>query len=318
MRVCGFLSLTSYFLFINMPTVFSREKFHFYNNGAKIAIVDAHHDGKMDPHSHAFYEMVYVQSGFTLHSCSGEVRMLSTGDWFFVRPGEEHSYINAHGFNIYNCIFLEEILGADLAALRKLPGLDYLLTTSWMPDPTSTDPVTFERILHVDVAERRGVESALERIQTECTSRQPGWELSAKATLLTLLIRYSRLYAAQSGKQKHAASDYYMYIYKILQYVGDHYSEDLTMADLSKVTGLSVDYMARRFKAVMNMSPSEYIRRFRVAKAMELLSDKSLSIAQIAQKTGFSDISLFSRVFKSTVGIPPVSYRKNLAVDRDG
>lgn len=241
--------------------------------------------------------------------------MLSTGDWFFVRPGEEHSYINAHGFNIYNCIFLEEILGTDLAALRKLPGLDYLLSTSWMPDPTSTDPVTFERVLHVDMAERHSVESALERIKAECENRQPGWELSAKATLLTLLIRYSRLYEAQKGKKNHATSDYYMYIYKILQYVNDHYSEDLTMADLSKVTGLSVDYMARRFKAVMNMSPSEYIRRFRVAKAMELLADDSLSIAQIADMTGFSDISLFSRVFKSTVGLPPVSYRKNLAIE---
>lgn len=300
-----------------MPTVYSREKFSFYHNGAKIAIVDVCHDGKMESHSHSFYEMVYVQSGFTLHSCSGEVRMLSTGDWFFVRPGEEHSYINAHGFNIYNCIFLEEILGSDLLALRKLPGLDYLLSTSWMPDPTSTDPVTFERVLHVDMAERHSVETALERIKTECENRQPGWELSAKATLLMLLIRYSRLYEAQKGSRSHATSDYYMYIYKILQYVNDHYSEDLTMADLSKVTGLSVDYMARRFKAVMNMSPSEYIRRFRIAKAMELLADESLSIAQIADLTGFSDISLFSRVFKTTVGIPPVSYRKNLAVEHE-
>lgn len=300
-----------------MSTIFTKEKFGFYHNGAKIAIVDACHDGKMESHSHAFYEMVYVQSGFTLHSCSGEVRMLSTGDWFFVRPGEEHSYINAYGFKIYNCIFLEEELGSDLAALRKLPGLDYLLSTSWMPDPASTDPVTFERILHVDVAERRSVESALERIKWECEERQSGWEISAKAILLSLLIRYSRLYEAHKGSHKDSSADYYMYIYKILQFVNDHYSEDISMADLSKVTGLSVDYMARRFKAGMNMSPSEYIRRFRIAKSMELLTDPHLSIAQIAVRTGFSDISLFSRVFKSTVGIPPVSYRKNLAVEHE-
>ena len=297
-----------------MAKVFTREKFYLYHNGAKIAIVDAHHDGKMEPHSHAFYEMVYVQSGFTLHSCSGEVRMLSTGDWFFVRPGEEHSYINAYGFQIFNCIFMEDILGADLAELKKLPGLDYLLSDSWMPDPGTTDPVTFERILHVDVSERRSVESALERIKTECDTRQTGWELSAKSKLLSLLIRYSRLYEAQKGRQKNTASDYYMYIYKILQHVNDHYQEDISMADLSQVTGLSVDYMARRFKAVMNMSPSEYVRRFRIAKAMELLSGTDLPIAQIAEQTGFSDISLFSRVFKNTVGLPPASYRKNLPV----
>ena len=291
--------------------VFSREKFNIYHNGAKIAIVDAHHDGRMEPHSHSFFEMVYVQSGFTLHSCSGEVRMLSAGDWFFVRPGEEHSYINANGFQIFNCIFLEEVLGADLAALRKLPGLDYLLSDSWMPDPASTDPVTFERILRVDVSERRSVETALEAIRTECESRQTGWELSAKSRLLALLVRYSRLYEQQKGQQKTASSDYYMYIYKILQYVNENYQKDISMADLSGVTGLSVDYMSRRFKAVMHLSPAEYIRRFRIAKAMELLSATDLPVARIAEETGFSDISLFSRVFKNAVGVPPASYRKN-------
>jgi len=291
--------------------VFSREKFNIYHNGAKIAIVDAHHDGRMEPHSHSFYEMVYVQSGFTLHSCSGEVRMLSAGDWFFVRPGEEHSYINANGFQIFNCIFLEEVLGADLAELKKLPGLDYLLSDSWMPDPAATDPVTFERILRVDVSERRSVETALEAIRTECENRQTGWELSAKARLLSLLVRYSRLYEQQKGQQKTAASDYYMYIYKILQYVNENYRRDISMADLSVVTGLSVDYMSRRFKAVMHLSPAEYIRRFRIAKAMELLAYTDFPIARIAEETGFSDISLFSRVFKNAVGVPPASYRKN-------
>lgn len=255
--------------------------------------------------------MVYVQSGFTLHSCSGEVRMLSAGDWFFVRPGEEHSYINANGFQIYNCIFLEEALGPDLAELKKLPGLDYLLSDSWIPDPASTDPVTFERILRVDVSERPGVEAALKTIRSECETRQTGWELSAKSRLLSLLVHYSRLYAQQKGQQKTAAADYYMYIYKILQYVNDNYQSDISMTDLSRVTGLSVDYMSRRFKAVMYMSPSEYVRRFRIGKAMELLSATDLSIARIAEQTGFSDISLFSRVFKNTVGVPPASYRKN-------
>ncbi|MBR4960802.1 MAG: helix-turn-helix domain-containing protein [Clostridia bacterium] len=294
-----------------MGKVFSREKFNIYHKGAKIAIVDAHHDGRMEPHSHSFYEMVYVQSGFTLHSCSGEVRMLSAGDWFFVRPGEEHSYINANGFQIFNCIFLEEALGGDLVELKKLPGLDYLLSDSWIPDPASTDPVTFERVLRVDVSERRSVEKALETIRTECENRQTGWELSAKSRLLALLVRYSRLYEQQKGQQKTTASDYYMYIYKILQYVNENYRKEISMADLSGVTGLSVDYMSRRFKAVMHLSPAEYIRRFRIAKAMELLSSTDFPIARIAEETGFSDISLFSRVFKNAVGVPPASYRKN-------
>ncbi len=295
-----------------MARILTKEKFNTIHRGAKVAVVDITHDGKMEPHSHSFFEMVYVQSGFTLHSCSGEVRMLSSGDWFFVRPGEEHSYLNAYGFQIYNCIFTEEALGGDMEELRKLPGLNYLLSKSWIPDPGETDPVTFERVLRVDVSERHGVESAMEKIKAECENRQSGWELSSKSRLISLLIRYARMYETQKGQQKSASSDYYMYIYKILQFVNDNYKSDIGMQELSQVTGLSVDYMARRFKAVMHMSPAEYIRRFRIAKAMELLGSTDMSIAKVAEETGFSDISLFSRVFKNAVGLPPASYRKNL------
>ncbi len=296
-----------------MARIFTKEKFNTIHRGAKVAVVDVTHDGKMEPHSHSFFEMVYVQSGFTLHSCSGEVRMLSSGDWFFVRPGEEHSYINAYGFQIYNCIFTEEALGTDLEELRKLPGLDYLLSKSWIPDPGETDPVTFERVLRVDVSQRHSVESAIERIKTECGTRQCGWELTSKSKLIGLLVRYARMYEEQKGQQKAASSDYYMYIYKILQFVNDNYKSDIGMQELSEVTGLSVDYMSRRFKAVMHMSPAEYIRRFRIAKSMELLGSTDMPIAKIAEETGFSDISLFSRVFKNAVGLPPASYRKNLS-----
>ncbi len=296
-----------------MARIFTKEKFNTIHRGAKVAVVDVTHDGRMEPHSHSFFEMVYVQSGFTLHSCSGEVRMLSSGDWFFVRPGEEHSYINAYGFQIYNCIFTEEALGADLEELRKLPGLDYLLSKSWIPDPGATDPVTFERVLRVDVSQRHSVESAIERIKTECETRRCGWELASKSKLIGLLVKYARMYEEQKGQQKASSSDYYMYIYKILQFVNDNYRNDIGMQELAEVTGLSVDYMARRFKAVMHMSPAEYIRRFRIAKAMELLGSTDMPIARIAEETGFSDISLFSRVFKNAVGLPPASYRKNLS-----
>ena len=90
-----------------------------------------------------------------------------------------------------------------------------------------------------------------------------------------------------------------------------HYSENITMNDLSAVAGLSPDYMARKFKSALHMTPSEYVRKFRIARAMELLCTTDLSVAEVARRTGFSDVSLFSRVFKQAVGLPPASYRKN-------
>lgn len=301
-----------------MATVIGDE---FFSDSCKIRIIDAlHNHAHGDTHSHLFYEMVYVRTGFTLHSCEGEIEMLSAGNLFFIRPGEEHAYINAQQVKLYNCIFYGEALGDQLTELAKLPGLRELFIgedtkSSDRSGAGHSEGTMQNRILRIDVGERRNVETMLEGIMREYDVRDTGWESSVKARLVLFLVRYSRLFAAQREKRREGSDDYYGYIYKVLEYVNEHYCEDVTMTELSAVTGLSPDYMARRFKAVMYMSPSEYVRKFRIAKAMEFLCNTSLSIAEIAAQTGFSNVSLFSRVFKTAVGLPPASYRKNIRED---
>ena len=288
----------------------------FFSDNCRIRVIDAlHNHAHGDTHSHLFYEMVYVRTGFTLHSCEGEIEMLSAGNLFFIRPGEEHAYINAQQVKLYNCIFYGDALGDLLPELTGLPGLRELFLGETDGDSARPESIMQSRILRIDVGERRNIETMLEGILREYDVRDIGWESSVKARLVQFLVRYARLYAAQCEKRRDGGDDYYGYIYKVLEYVNEHYCEDVTMTELSAVTGLSPDYMARRFKAVMYMSPSEYVRKFRIAKAMEFLCNTSLSIAEIAAQTGFSDVSLFSRVFKTAVGLPPASYRKNLHED---
>ena len=105
-----------------MPELF--QKSVFFDEPPEIRIHEAEHDGRLGSHTHEFYELVYVVDGFTLHSSAGRVNMLVTGDLFFVRPGEEHSYINAYRTKLYNLIFTADELGSELTELSKLPGLD--------------------------------------------------------------------------------------------------------------------------------------------------------------------------------------------------
>ena len=276
--------------------------------GPRIDIVPAVHHGKVNAHSHRYYEIVYVVDGFTLHSAGGAINLLVAGDLFFVKPGEEHSYINAYQTRIYNLTFEAEELGSFLGELSRLPGLDDMFGG---PDPDSS-PVGI-RLLHIPISERRNVESALREMFDERDQKRTGWESALRISLASFLIRYSRLYTVQWDSHPASADDYYGYIYKVLCYIDSHYGGNITMNDLSAVTGLSPDYMTRKFKAALHMTPSEYVRKFRIARAMELLCTTSLPVSEIASRTGFSDVSLFSRVFKQSVGLPPASYRKNIA-----
>jgi AraC family L-rhamnose operon transcriptional activator RhaR/AraC family L-rhamnose operon regulatory protein RhaS len=281
----------------------------YVSDGPVVAIVPAEHHGRIRAHSHEFYEIVYVVDGFTLHSAGGAINLLVAGDLFFVRPGEEHSYINAYQTKLYNLIFNAAELGSLEPEMALLPGLDDMLGDA----PASEDSPRSIRLLHVPMHERRNIESSLLAIEAERGNRRTGWETVLRVRLAAFLLRYSRLYADQWDSRTISADDYYGYVYRILAYVDTHYSENITMNDLSAVTGLSPDYMTRKFKSALHMTPSEYVRKFRIARAMELLCTTELSVAAVAERTGFSDVSLFSRVFKQAVGLPPASYRKNAA-----
>lgn len=281
-----------------------------FSDTPNIVLQEAEHDGRLGSHTHEFYEIVYVVDGFTLHSSVGRVNMLVTGDLFFVRPGEEHSYINAYRTKLYNFLFTSDELGSELSELSKLPGLNVMFCGGDMENIGA-------RLLHVGMNERHSVESLLERIKNERATRRTGWQSMIRSYLVSFLIRYSRMYETQWDKRTHSSNDYYGYIYKILSYVNDNYAHSITTSELAEITGLSPDYMARKFKQALNMSPAEYVRRFRIARAMELLYTTDTPVAQIAEQTGFSDISLFSRVFKQAVGLPPAAYRKNITGSND-
>lgn len=277
----------------------------FFKNGISILVKPEIHNGRISPHYHDFCEIVYVADGFTLHSVRGMVNILMTGDIFFIRPGEEHSYINAYQTKIYNIIFHSSELAAFADELKNLPGLAELFTQA------DTGESIGKRILHVPIGSQRSMESACEKMVRECTERNLGWQCSLRARLATFLVQYSRTYEAQWDTHVQSSYDYYGYIYKILQYVDENYASPISMNDLSDVTGLSADYMTRKFKSALHMTPSEYVRKFRIARAMELLCTTDLPVSDIASKTGFSDVSLFSRVFKQSVGLPPALYRKH-------
>ena len=75
---------------------------------------------------------------------------------------------------------------------------------------------------------------------------------------------------------------------------------------------MSRSQLHRKLKALTNQSTTQYIRNFRFLKAQELLSDSSLSIAEIAYTTGFNSPSYFSRMFTQEIGMSPSDYRATL------
>lgn len=93
-------------------------------------------------------------------------------------------------------------------------------------------------------------------------------------------------------------------------YIDEHFTEPLSLDILSGKFGFSICYLSTLFKKTYNVSLNEYIIKKRIQKAEQLLiSAPSLNIKTIAEIVGYTDSYYFSRIFKSTTGKSPSSYR---------
>lgn len=118
---------------------------------------------------------------------------------------------------------------------------------------------------------------------------------------------------ANSDRPIHAMAGTAQYHRQLIQTAAMHIMEnpgqDYRVADLARQAGYSPDHFTRVFKEVIGVSPQAYIVRVRMDRAKQLLLESSLSISQIADTLGYTDLFFFSRQFKSTTGKTPRQYR---------
>lgn len=96
---------------------------------------------------------------------------------------------------------------------------------------------------------------------------------------------------------------------QIANYLVCHYSERVTLDDISKETFFSVAYCESEFRKDFGKSIINYLIDIRVSEAKKLLTETSLPCSVIASMVGFGDANYFSRVFKERIGSSPLQYR---------
>lgn len=99
---------------------------------------------------------------------------------------------------------------------------------------------------------------------------------------------------------------------KAKEYIYAHQSEDITLAEVSKVVNTSTFYFCKIFKKYTGVNFTEYVARVRVERAKNLLLNPNLRVSEIAFEVGFQSLTHFNRVFKRIVGLSPTEYRNRL------
>lgn len=97
---------------------------------------------------------------------------------------------------------------------------------------------------------------------------------------------------------------------KVIEFIGKHLDEKLTLTQLSNIACFSKYHFHRLFTAYTGLSLQQYIRWLRLKRAAhQLIIDKDRSIINIAIDAGFETHEAFSRAFKQTCGMSPSEFR---------
>ena len=100
------------------------------------------------------------------------------------------------------------------------------------------------------------------------------------------------------------------YVQGAIQFVRNNYYRSITVEDIAAFTGINRSYLYTLFLKETGMSPSSYLKNFRLTRAAELLILTSYSVESIAYSCGYQDPLVFSKAFKKEYQLTPLKYRQ--------
>ncbi len=99
---------------------------------------------------------------------------------------------------------------------------------------------------------------------------------------------------------------------RVAGYIDEHLAEDIPLAELARLAQLSPYHFARAFKQSLGLPPHRYHIGRRIERAKHLLSDRDLSVTQVALTLGFQETSSFTATFRKFAGRTPTEFRRAL------
>lgn len=117
-----------------------------------------------------------------------------------------------------------------------------------------------------------------------------------------------------SAKAEGLNENYSKDTLEIIKYIMNQYGDpNLDVDSISKGVAMSMARSESKFKLETGLTLIDYLNKYRIQKAMEMLENGDVKIYEISEKVGFASSQYFSKVFKKYTALTPIEYRKRLS-----
>lgn len=123
------------------------------------------------------------------------------------------------------------------------------------------------------------------------------------------LFFYSLLENSSFNSTKSSSNLQEFYVREAINYIENNYNKNISVEDIAKWCNLDRSYFGKIFKNSMKTTPHEFLIKYRLSKACEMLKDNNMSIKEVSELTGYPNQFHFSKAFKEVYNMPPRQWK---------
>ncbi|MBB6635901.1 response regulator [Cohnella thailandensis] len=249
------------------------------------------------------------RSGYASLPSSHAEAQQALGRKFLAGPGQLHATGGKRETSGYR---------GRLAAMRR-----YEPIRSLLPKAKQEEYERYLELIEEQAGDRKAVTSALFQFVQWIATQMYDSNQNERALLYNITERLedsdtlpgmldeTAAYVAELAKQAHERLQMSDEIAKAIQYVKLHYADNISLQTVADYVDLSSGYLSNLFRKELQITFIDYLNRYRIERAKELMATTSKKSSDIAVEVGFSpEYTYFSKVFKKVTGLNPNEYRR--------
>ena len=289
---------------------------HKINTSLRMFINRFH--GDFPPHWHTDIEMIMPKEAPYRVICANQTYEVEIGDILMICPAVIHEIFSlSPGDRLYiqadfaGIITLKEIE----KAFRIMSPALHVKKRTCPPDIYNKLCKYIDMIMELYFGSARSVD--INRVPDNedfitFTELEPYGELEIYSILMQFIALCAKNISLFQGSASIPAQTHIknsISLSNICSYISEHFTEDLSLEDVSEYAGFSKFHFERIFRDYTGMTFYQYLQQMRINYSQMLLSNPELSVTDISYQAGFASCTAFTRAFKKSTGYPPSQFR---------
>ncbi|MCK5128439.1 MAG: helix-turn-helix domain-containing protein [Clostridiales bacterium] len=256
---------------------------------------------QMMMHSHKHSEIMYVTKGKCTIKVEDQTYCLVNGDFILIDADIPHRIVMDQ---TQQCKMINIEFGFTKEH-KNIPTMKQLLGEDFFQNKLFEDAQS-----HYVFKDNSHIYSYLKSLITELYSNNSPSNRIIQMQVAQLLFKLVDLYTDSTSRRPVQSI---IHIRKAIDYMSNHYFDEIKVSQVAKSAGLNANYLQRIFKKHTHKTVIAYLNDIRIKKAKELLANTDIAIIDICLYVGINSRQYFTYLFKKHEGVTPKQYRNSFS-----